>query len=84
MCIAAISNNFKVADLLMKKRSADTEERSQYDTFMTGHSKEYEDLEIRMKRCIGTLLAGQFQVWRYKIEHVILDSREFDILELLL
>lgn len=80
----AESQRFKVAKLLMKKRAEDTEERSKYDTFMTGHSQEYNDLEERMKGCINTLISKGYKVWRYKIEHVVLDSREFDALELLL
>lgn len=82
--LIAGASNFRVANLLMKKRAEDTEERSKYDTFMTGSASEYNDLEERMKRCIATLISEGYQVWRYKIEHVILDSREFDALELLL
>lgn len=67
----------------MKKRQEDTEERSQYDTFMTGHSKDYNDLEDRMLLIINTLQSKEFKVWRYKIEHVVLDSREIDSLGVL-
>ena len=43
---------FKLADLLMKKRKQDTEERSSSDTFITGHSKSYKDIAERTKECV--------------------------------
>lgn len=81
--IAGISK-FKVAKLLMKKRKEDTEERSQYDTFMTGHSDSYESLAKRMNDAIHNLQHTGIKVWRYKIEHVVLDSRIDDELNLLI
>ena len=80
----ASDNNFKVAKLLMKKREEDTEERSQYDTFMTGHSDSYATLADRMNSAIRNLQDKGFKVWRYKIEHVVLDSRINDDLHLLI
>jgi hypothetical protein len=74
---------FRVADLLMKKREADTEERSKHDTFMTGHGKRYDDIEGRLVGLIQALDQGGFKVWRYKIEDTILDSRIDDRLDLL-
>jgi len=74
---------FRVADLLMKKRKEDSEERSQNDTFMTGHSMIYDDLEDRMVQCINELKYNKFKVWRYKIEDIVLDSRKLDTLGLL-
>ena len=66
---------FKVAELLMQKRQEDTPLRSKYDTFMTGHSLDYVDLEDRMTQLRIILSQLGHKVWRYKIEHVILDVR---------
>ncbi len=74
---------FKVADLLMKKRAEDTPERSQYDTFATGHSQNYLDLGIRMQGCIKHLQGQGYKVRRYKIEDTLMDSRSKDVLGLL-
>ncbi len=74
---------FKLADLLMKKRSEDTEERSANDTFMTGHSKSYKDIAERTKECIIHLQKLGYKVWRYKIEDTLLDSRSEDVFGLL-
>lgn len=77
------THGFKLADLLMKKREADTEERSPKDTFMTGHSKDLGDIKYRTASIVKGLLAAGFAVWRYKIEDIVLDSRIKDELELL-
>jgi hypothetical protein len=74
---------FKVADLLMKKREADTETRSSKDTFMTSHSKELEDITNRTIEVVRQLKLKGFKVWRYKIEDTVLDSRIQDELHLL-
>ena len=79
----ALDNNFKIANLLMQKRKEDTPERSIYDTFMTGHSQNYEQLEHRMISLIADLHKNNFKVWRYKIESIIIDSRINDSLNLL-
>lgn len=47
--ITAKQYGFKIADLLMKKRSSDTEERSAHDTFMTSHSKDMNDIVERTR-----------------------------------
>lgn len=70
--------NFKLADLLMKKRAEDTEERSAKDTFMTGHSKSKADIATRTMGLVRTLQASGFKVWRYKVEDTLLDSRNAD------
>lgn len=79
----ANSHGFRIADLLMKKRCEDTEVRSKHDTFMTGRSKNYKDLHDRMVACIVDLKENEFQVWRYKIEDTLLDSKFEDNLKLL-
>lgn len=74
---------FRVAELLMKKREEGTETRSKYDTFMTGHGKEYYDIQNRTACLVKVLQDAGFKVWRYKIEDTILDSRSNDELNLL-
>jgi hypothetical protein len=81
--VIAQSYNFKVAKLLMEKRTEDVAERSQYDTFMTGHANDYDDLQRRMIQVIVQLKENGFKVWRYKIENIQLDSRIYDSLELI-
>lgn len=79
----AIKHGFKIANLLMKKRSEDTEERSQYDTFMTGHSRSFLDLQNRLRALITELKQERFKIWRYKIEDTVMDSRMNDELGLI-
>lgn len=66
---------FHVADLLMRKRMADAPERSQFDTFCTGRSTDYEDLREAMISLVNTLEKCGFEVWRFKIENTLLDVR---------
>lgn len=74
---------FRLADLLMKKRSEDTEERSSRDTFMTTHSKEMIDITYRTVSLVKELKNAGFKVWRYKIEDTVMDSRIEDEYHLL-
>lgn len=74
---------FKLAELLMKKRKQDTEERSSKDTFMTSHSKDAYDIISSMRGCINHLRNRNFKVWRYKIEAIMMDSRIEDEMNLL-
>lgn len=74
---------FKMAELLMKKREEENPSISPYDTFMTGHDEDYENLLFRMKELIGALHFEEFYVFRYKIESVVLDSRFKDSLNIL-
>lgn len=66
---------FRPAKLLMQKDRQATPERSQKDTFCTAHSKVQIDIETRMRDCVSALLSTGYQVWRQKIEAVILDER---------
>lgn len=75
--------HFHVADLLLKKRASDTEQRSQSDSFCTARSKDYGELEVRMRNLISRLKTEGYQIWRYKIEDALLDSRYEDTLKLL-
>jgi len=72
---------FKLAKLLMQKRNVDTPERSKYDTFCTGHAppEQWDKLVMKMTCCIKSLQSAGFKVWRYKIESVMMDSRDEDI-----
>lgn len=81
-CLAQ-SKNFRVADLLMKKRAEDTPQRSAYDTFMTGHSVNRQDIIDRTKELVLLLQSAGVKVWRYKIEETICDSRNEDVYGLL-
>ncbi len=69
---------FRVATLLMKKRSEDSEERSKHDSFCTGRGISYTDIKSRMLDLVERLRKEGFKVWRYKIESTLLDSRYDD------
>jgi hypothetical protein len=75
-----LAYGFRVADLLMKKRSADKAERSKHDTFCTGRDKEYQPLLDRTLALVTRLQALDFKVWRYKIEDALVDSKIDDSL----
>lgn len=75
--------NFKVANLLMQRRKEDTPERSKNDTFMTGHDKDLHNIRTRMIDLISDLRDNGFDVWRYKIEDILVDSKFLDVFELL-
>lgn len=66
---------FRPAKLFMQKERTETPERSSKDTFCTGHSREYFDIEMRMRSLLETLRLNSFKVFRYKIEAVLLDER---------
>lgn len=77
-------HSFKLAELLMKKGREATEERSDKDTFMTGHHVDYAALFRKMCDCIEQLKRAGFRVWRYKIEDIVIDSKyQIDIYDLL-
>jgi len=69
---------FRVADLVMQKRKEDTAERSKYDSFCTGHGPDGQELKTRMFSLLDDLKKEAYQIWRYKIEVVPLDSRYND------
>jgi hypothetical protein len=66
---------FRVADLLMKKRAQDTAERSKEDTFCTGRGKNYADVKDRTTRLVSALKTFGFKVRRWKIENTLDDVR---------
>lgn len=75
-------HKFRVADLLMKRSREDTPERSKNDTFCTGRDVDYENLRLRTMATVLALQSASFDVWRYKIESTIIDSKYSDSLGL--
>lgn len=72
----ALEFGFRVADLIMRKRLADTPERSQFDTFCTRRDTSYERLHASMTAFVDFLRdETEIAVWRYKIENTLLDVR---------
>jgi hypothetical protein len=67
--------NFHVAKLLMQKNREETPSRSSKDSFCTGHSKDFTDLNRRMMGLVSILKNHKFSVYRYKIEAVLIDVR---------
>jgi hypothetical protein len=70
------SYKFRPAELLLQKQRETTPERSSKDSLCTGHSKRYEDILERTERLVGDLKECGFEVWRYKIEGIVLDVRK--------
>lgn len=73
--VIAAEYGFKAADLLMQKQRADTPTRSDKDTFCTGRGQNKKALELYMSALVKRLQGEGFQVWRYKIEAVLIDER---------
>lgn len=71
----AATYKFKLAHLVMLKGKG-PDQPSQRDTFMTGHSKSIDDLAVRTQSLVRALKEAGFQVWRYKIETCVVDSRQ--------
>lgn len=67
--------DYRVADLLMQKRSVDTPERSKFDTFMTSRNKNFETICERTRLLVQRLQDEGYKVWRYKVEDTLLDSQ---------
>jgi len=66
---------FRPAELLLQKQRLETPIRSNKDSFCTGHGKEYEELLVRTTGLVRHLKDDGFQVWRHKIEGIVLDVR---------
>ncbi len=79
----ARSFGFRVASLMMQKRTDDTPERSKNDTFMTATNTSYDTLSESMVSCIKSLQVARYKIWRYKIEDIKVDSRFQDVHNLL-
>ena len=67
-------HQFRVAELLMQKRAADTLERSKYDTFMTGRGSYYTKLKVQMEALVAEL-STVCAVRRCKIEETLFDTK---------
>lgn len=71
--------DFKMAHLLMQKERASTAERSNRDSFLTGHSKSRTNIQTRTMNLVADLQNAGFKVWRYKIEDTLIDSKFEDV-----
>lgn len=69
------AERFRPAKLLMQKAREATPLVSDKDTFATGHGREYDDIEARMRRVVAAANAAGFRTRRYTIEAVVLDER---------
>src|SRR6185312_3701000 len=67
---------FKPAHLLMMKSRSETLERSNKDSFCTGHAKDFDILKNRTEELVKLLEANNFKVWKYKIEATLLDIKK--------
>jgi hypothetical protein len=65
------SYGFKVATLLMQKSL----DRSNLDSFCTGKATNFAFLKARMDFLLSDLNKAKFNVYRYKIESILLDSK---------
>lgn len=61
---------FKLAKLYLDKVS-------DLDQFMTAHGTEFAEISARMDNLVLTLKDNGFNVRRYKIEAVLVDSRDY-------
>lgn len=69
------SHKFKPAELLLQKMREVTPQRSNKDSFCTGHGKDYDEILRRTQALVGDLKEAGFDVWRHKIEGIVLDVR---------
>lgn len=67
--------HFRVADLLMQKRSDDTPERSKYDSFLTARADSYDEARRMLNMMELALVMNGFTRRRSKIEAVVFDER---------
>lgn len=76
-------HGFQVARLLLQKRKESSPTRSDKDSFCTGRDVDVEALIERMKSLIHDLSSNGFIIWRYKIEQIIVDSKQNDVYDLI-
>lgn len=74
---------FKVAKLVMLKEAADIGQPSTRDTFMTAHACDIDVMRVKMESVCKELLAAKFDILRYKIEAILIDSRINDYMEII-
>ncbi len=70
---AADHYGFRVARLYKWNK-----EHSDLDTFMTGHDSDYDNILDKMRNLVDTLETMEYTVTRYKIEQILLDSKNGD------
>jgi len=73
--VLAKAYGFRVAKLLMVKPRVSTPERSNKDSFCTGHSDDYDDIHSKMFLLAEDLRNSGYKVWRTKIEEILYDCR---------
>lgn len=76
------AHKFKPAELLLMKQREATPIRSNKDSFCTGHSKTFDELQIRTLALVSDLKECGFDVWRYKIEGIVLDVKSPPLVQL--
>lgn len=69
---------FRIAKLYMSK-----DEPSRLDTFLTANGSDYENMKRRVIGIVNDTLACGIKVLRYKIEHIVVDSKSDDAFGLL-
>lgn len=67
--------HFKIADFLLWKDRPSNERRGNLDAFCTGRAKTYEEGATKLFGLSDALTAAGIDVWRRKIEAVLLDER---------
>lgn len=72
------SRSFRVAKLLMQKKESREFVVNNNDAFCTGHGTDSNELLKRMLLLLFDLNKNGFRIRRYKIENIILDSRNSD------
>lgn len=70
------AHGFKPAELLLQKTRQSTPERSNKDSFCTGHEDSFEGLQRRLMALVDCLESSGLRVWRYKIEGILIDVRK--------
>lgn len=70
---------FKLANLVKVNEPVEGKDQFRRDQFMTAHSHPsgIEELCDRMKLLVTRLQTARYEVHRFKIEGVVLDSREY-------
>lgn len=67
-------SGFKLAKLVMIKENL-VEEESKRDTFMTGYRNTEREASSAVSEICRELMSNGFIVERYKVEHILIDSK---------
>lgn len=73
-----VKYKFRVADLILKHKKADAAKPYEGDSFCTSRGVEFEDIRDRTVGLMVELREKGFEIWRYKIEDTLLDSKSGD------